>query len=195
MLPRNTFKRVKCCPYGACLFIALRMGFEWNGIVDLLKQGRRDDRALNFNGLSHLAQDQGHLVRKLVCKFYSKPNWAHDTPFGTRRSILERELSKEVVDVTDADIERYVRDMEHSSEWGSTPEYLAFAIMAQASIKVYAGTHDLFLMDEVCLTDTDICLYFTGNHYDLLVRTDDAARVVEAYPVLVSLIEDMDGCT
>jgi hypothetical protein len=62
--------------------------------------------------------------------------------------------------------------------WGSTPEYLAFALLANVSIKIYVPDQRGYsLRDSVVVGAPDardsrdaLCLVFDRQHYDVLVE-------------------------
>jgi hypothetical protein len=63
------------------------------------------------------------------------------------------------------DIEDYLETL----SWGSTPEYLAFAIVSGVSIKVYVPKDNkIVLRDSVENGPETISLLYTNHHYDVI---------------------------
>jgi hypothetical protein len=150
-------KIIKCAPNGDCLFIALYVGYE-------LICRKREQTSQSISGTDDLALKRGSLLKRLIKEFYAKDHWDKETKFGTRKSILQTELSS-VRDTTDDDIEAYLQTL----SWGSTPEYLAFALLSNVSIKVYVPRENtLVLRDSVDNGPDTISLVYANHHYDVL---------------------------
>lgn len=172
-------KRVRVPPDGSCLFTSLRLGLEALG---LLKSGQRTGHT--FSGHDPAVLKSAQRLRCIVCNFYTEDKWnlpvTHDT---TRKMILQAELSKHDVDVTDQEIVQYLVNMAKSTTWGSQPEYIAFSYMARVTVQVYSYTSaGPVMVDSVGQYDRTVSLLFGGNHYDLLVSNDDATALCALCP-------------
>lgn len=142
------YTRIRCAPNGSCLFIAL--GVAYKGYV---------------SGFSSDALRTAEKIRALIKAYYHEDLWNLQTPFGTRKSILEREVSR-IDDITDRDLERYV----NSVTWGSTPEYLAFALLTNCSVEIYVPDDNVYkVRDRIVLGPRVLRLVFENQHYDALV--------------------------
>lgn len=173
------YKRVRVAPDGSCLFTSLRLGFE---LLGLLKGPRNPGQV--FSGHDPSVLQSAQRLRAIICNFYSRDKWDLLVSEGTtRKSILQAELSNKALDVTDDDINEYLVKMKRSDTWGSQPEYIAFAYMARVSVNVHVITASgLSLVDTFGGFDRSIDLLFLGNHYDLLVKEEDAKKLCEIYP-------------
>jgi hypothetical protein len=167
-------RRIPCEPNGNCLFIALYVAYERR----LRKQECPfGEPFAEVSGTDATAIRRGSRVKDLIKEFYSRDNWSKLTPFGTRKEILCTELSC-LRDLTDSDLEDYLKTL----SWGSTPEYLAFALLANVCIKIYVPDQTGYtLRDSVIVGSSDavdaLCLVFDRQHYDVLVdpRPEDTA--------------------
>jgi hypothetical protein len=83
---------------------------------------------------------------------------------------------------------QYLKLMAIPGQWGSTPEYTAFAFMAKLNVQVFqprAGSRELLKVNVVDVPDSKgtIKLLYTGsNHYDLLLSDDECTTLRRAWP-------------
>lgn len=150
-------RTIDCAPNGDCLFIALYVGYE---LICRRKEGLRG----HVSGTDESALRKGALVKRLIKEFYAKDNWDKPTQFGTRKSILQTEMSC-LRDLTDEDIDDYLQTL----SWGSTPEYLAFSLLSGISVRVYVPKDStLVLRDSVETGPDTISLVYASHHYDVI---------------------------
>lgn len=208
-------KVIRVKPNGRCLFIALRLALESVTVLRNVRMGRETPRAC-FNGYEPAVIDSAESLAELIFAWYSKKPCAEVPGFGQtggagapawrRMDILATEMVSQGRDVDDNDAakqaaaDRYLERMRQPGEWGSTPEYLAFAFLSKLAVEVYqpagpAGassetpddfkTAGLTLINSVkppVVLETVHLLYNGHNHYDLLVTDALAAELSKAWP-------------
>lgn len=159
-------RRIACAANGNCLFIALYVAYE----LHMRSTERSTNSTQEISGTDGIAIRRGARVKSLLLEFYAKNNWSKETPFGTRKQILLTELSC-LRDLTDDDLEDYCKTL----SWGSTPEYLAFAVLANVSIEIYVPTPTGYVLRDAVRIPSNaqgrpLRLVFDRQHYDVLIE-------------------------
>lgn len=187
-------------PNGSCLFISLRLALEAQAVLTKARAKERVTTAC-LDGSAPALLKSAEELRTMIVQWYS----AHldkSVPLGSpplkRGDILAIEMVRHAHDVPeqgperDAAIQKYLAAMQRSGTWGSTPEYVAFALMAKLNVRVVqpgprpqgasaAFGPELKTVDTVAVPGAEytISLLFDGHsHYDLLVDNPDELRAV-----------------
>ena len=137
----------------------------------------------------------------MIVQWYSS-HLDKEVPLGSpplkRGDILAIEMVRHAHDVPDdgpqrdSAIQKYLAAMKRSGTWGSTPEYVAFALMAKLNVRIMqpgprpqgasaALGPQLQAVDTVTVPGADhtVSLLFDGHsHYDLMIENPDELRAV-----------------
>jgi hypothetical protein len=106
------------------------------------------------------------------------------------RQIMTLVLSKESAVVNEKTLKDYIEKISQSYQWGSVIEIIGFAMMVRGYVRVWQYNEDrkmFFTIDKVKHTDSTmepIDLYFSRNHYDLMISSKMYEALVHAYPFL-----------
>lgn len=206
-------KYIKCDgSKGSCLFVALRLGLECAVLLRRVAAKDPPPESALLDGLHPAAAEAAEDLRRMICKWYSggldktiasfgnysEANASQSSRLWTRQDVLAVEMVRLGQDVPESGPERttqalqYIKDMQ-SGEWGSTPEYTAFAMLSKLEIQVYqpgkAKTEEPF-DGLVCVNRIrpDPCmglirlLYNGHSHYDLLVDDETASKLFQMCP-------------
>lgn len=183
---------------GSCLFTSLRLGLELHAVLAKHRSGTRVVSAC-LDGRAPALLKSAEDLRAMVVQWYADnldKEIPGDAPRLKRGDLLAIEMVRHAHDVpvdgplrTEA-IQKYLAAMRRQGTWGSTPEYVAFAMMSKLSVKVFQpmgrpnGTSaslgpEVRIVDEVRLDNPtgSISLLFDGHsHYDLLVVNPEEVR-------------------
>jgi hypothetical protein len=191
---------------GSCLFISMRLALEYLKVLKIAKESQSVANAI-LDGRDPKVCASAEGLRELVVLWYKEhldvvvPGFGQytqstDTAKGrewVRGDILAIEMVRSNHDVPETGPERsaamtkYLERMSRRGEWGSTPEYTAFAFMAKLTVEAY----QLDLSGKLSVVDTvkphlslgTVKLLYSGRcHYDLLLDDDTAAEIYKAWP-------------
>lgn len=93
-------------------------------------------------------------------------------------------------EVSDNIIKEYLQKISESFQWGSIIEIIGFVMMTKGYVRVWQYNDErkeYFIIDTVkhkMSTMEPIDLYFTNNHYDLMMAPHMYEALVYAYPFL-----------
>lgn len=196
---------IKASGNGSCLFISLRLALEYLKVLKISAEAQSLRSAiLDGHDPKVLASAEG--LRELVVLWYRNyldtvvPGFGQytqstETAKGRewlRGDILAIEMVRSNHDVPEdgparhAAMLKYLERMSRRGEWGSTPEYTAFAFMAKLTVEVYQASPDGLAMINTVKPEASlgtIKLLYSGRcHYDLLLDDSTADAVLQAWP-------------
>ena len=155
---------------GACLFLTLRLCLE------ITASYKSETENLCFLGFcDHLMADAKRLRDRIVDWYEdedaSVPQLGRfDEKSGTlwrRKTIVDTELAKTGSAATPELRKAYLEKMRHTTVWGSTPEYTAFALLSGRAVMVWQQKDGAVkLIDTVAGNAPIINIFFRNNHYE-----------------------------
>jgi len=198
---------IKASGNGSCLFISLRLALEYLKVLKVSAEASQSLRSAILDGHDSKVLASAEGLRELVVLWYRSyldtvvPGFGQytqstETAKGRewlRGDILAIEMVRANHDVPEDGPARqdamlkYLDRMSRRGEWGSTPEYTAFAFMAKLTVEVYQAGQDgtLAMINSVKPEKSlgTIKLLYSGRcHYDLLLDDATAADVLQAWP-------------
>lgn len=198
---------IKASGNGSCMFISLRLALEYLKVLKVSAEASQSLRSAILDGHDAKVLASAEGLRELIVLWYRSyldtvvPGFGQytqstETAKGRewmRGDILAIEMVRANHDVPedgplrqDAML-KYLERMARRGEWGSTPEYTAFAFMAKLTVQVYQAGQDgtLAMINEV-KPETSlglIKLLYSGRcHYDLLLDDATADAILQAWP-------------
>lgn len=191
---------------GSCLFISMRLALEYLKVLKIARESQSVATAI-LDGRDSKVCASAEGLRELVVLWYKDhlnatvPGFGQytqstDTSTGRewmRGDILAIEMVRANHDVPESGpqrslaMSRYLERMSRRGEWGSTPEYTAFAFMAKLTVEVYqldqSGALSIINTVVPNLSLGTIKLLYSGRcHYDLLLDDYTAAEIYKAWP-------------
>ena len=209
------YVRIQASPNGSCLFISLRLALECNKVLDTpifsSEEPNPCARAV-INGQDPRVLKSSENLRSLIVQWYQRHlarevpdlgTYVHNGRAWNRGDLIAVEMISKQGDIPDepndpkriSAMHQYLTHIQRGA-WGSTPEYTAFAFMANCIVEVYQvqtnalecsnpEVQPVFLINCVRPTDatrTVKLLYSGHNHYDLLVSQEEKQALLIRVP-------------
>jgi hypothetical protein len=150
-----------------------------------------------FDGHSEITVSSAETLRMLLCYYFRKDCLDLEIPVAgdtiTRRQVIAmafaEEANKDPSEVSNDDIEKYIKEMTHAYTWGSMPQIIAFAMMTKCHVRIWQTRNvedrqELFIIDSVKHREASFTmeLLFRCNHYDLMIPDAVFETLKERYP-------------